>query len=104
MFGSILVTCFSYRRANKDNIFTAIAYVIPCCFFSLAIYGDFWAVEQFFMWSAVAFALASGNLLTGESVTYNCFIKVYFQKLSVFCLRSIEGLLLFQALYPYLLV
>ena len=46
MFGSILVTCVSYRRANKDNIFTAIAYVIPLAVFFPAInIGFLWAVE-----------------------------------------------------------
>ena len=66
MFGSILVTCFSYRRANKDNLFTAIAYVIPLAvFFPLQSTSDFFGQwNNLFIWSAVAFALASGNLLT----------------------------------------
>ena len=33
MMGSILITCFSYRRFDKENIFTAIAYVIPLAVF-----------------------------------------------------------------------
>ena len=65
MIGSIIITCFSYRRANKDNIFTAIAYVIPLAFFfPLRSTADFFGQwNNLFMWSAVAFALASGNLL-----------------------------------------
>ena len=68
MFGSILVTCFSYRRANKDNIFTAIAYVIPLAFFfPVQSTSDFFGQwNNLFMWSAVAFALSSGNLLPGK--------------------------------------
>ena len=68
MFGSILVTCFSYRRANKDNIFTAIAYVIPLAvFFPVQSTSDFFGQwNNLFMWSAVAFALSSGNLLLGK--------------------------------------
>ena len=65
MIGSIFTTCFSYRRENKDNIFTAIAYVIPLAlFFPLQSTGDFFGQwNNQFMWSAIAFALASGNLL-----------------------------------------
>ena len=65
MMGSILITCYSYRRFDKENIFTAIAYVIPLAvFFPLQSTGDFFGQwNNLFMWSAVAFALASGNLL-----------------------------------------
>ena len=35
MMGSILMTCFSYRHVDKENIFTAIAYVIPLAVFFL---------------------------------------------------------------------
>ncbi len=70
MIGSILVTCFSFRREGKDNIFTAIAYVIPLAvFFPLQSTGDFFGQwNNLFMWSGVAFALASGNLLKHEKV------------------------------------
>tara|TARA_B100000035_G_scaffold272161_1_gene247363 strand:- start:11 stop:583 length:573 start_codon:yes stop_codon:yes gene_type:complete len=65
MMGSILITCFSYRRFDKENIFTAIAYVVPLAvFFPLQSTGDFFGQwNNLFMWSAIAFALASGNLL-----------------------------------------
>ena len=65
MIGSIIVACFSYRRVDKNNIFTAVAYVIPLAvFFPLRSTGDFFGQwNNIFMWSAVAFALASGNLL-----------------------------------------
>ena len=65
MMGSILITCFSYRRFNKENIFTAVAYVVPLAvFFPLQSTGDFFGQwNNQFMWSALAFALASGNLL-----------------------------------------
>ena len=65
MMGSILITCFSYRRFDKENIFTAIAYVVPLAvFFPLQSTGDFFGQwNNLFMWSAVAFSLASGNLL-----------------------------------------
>ncbi len=68
MFGSILLTCFSYRCADKDNIFTAIAYVIPLAFFfPVQSTSDFFGQwNNLFMWSAVAFALSSGNLLPGK--------------------------------------
>jgi len=66
MMGSILITCFSYRNLDKDNIFTAIAYVIPLAvFFPIQTTSDFFGQwNNLFMWSAVAFALASGNLVT----------------------------------------
>ena len=56
---------FSYRRVDKNNIFTAVAYVVPLAvFFPLKSTGDFFGQwNNLFMWSAVAFALASGNLL-----------------------------------------
>ena len=41
MMGSILITCFSYRHVDKENIFTAVAYVIPLALFSSAIDGGF---------------------------------------------------------------
>ena len=65
MIGSIIITCFSYRCANKENVFTAIAYVIPLAFFfPLRSTADFFGQwNNLFMWSAIAFALASGNLL-----------------------------------------
>ena len=65
MMGSILITCFSYRHVDKENIFTAIAYVIPLAvFFPFQTTSDFFGQwNNLFMWSAVAFALASGNLL-----------------------------------------
>ena len=68
MIGSIIITCFSYRRIDKDNVFTAIAYVIPLAvFFPLQSTGDFFGQwNNQFMWSAVAFALASGNLLQSK--------------------------------------
>ena len=42
--------------ANKDNIFTAISYVIPLAvFFPLQTTGDFFGQwNNLFMWSAVA--------------------------------------------------
>ena len=69
MIGSILVTCFSYRRVDKDNIFTAIAYVVPLAvFFPLQSTGDFFGQwNNLFMWSAVAFALSSGNILPEQN-------------------------------------
>ena len=65
MIGSIIFACFSYRRVDKNNIFTAVAYVVPLAvFFPLKSTGDFFGQwNNLFMWSAVAFALASGNLL-----------------------------------------
>lgn len=65
MIGSIIVTCFSYRRVDKNNIFTAVAYVVPLAvFFPLKSTGDFFGQwNNIFMWSAVAFALASINVL-----------------------------------------
>lgn len=65
MFGSIVVTCFSYRHADKDNIFTAIAYIIPLAFFfPVQSTSDFFGQwNNLFMWSAIAFSLSSGNLL-----------------------------------------
>ena len=65
MIGSIILVCFSYRRVDKNNIFTAVAYVVPLAvFFPLRSTGDFFGQwNNLFMWSAVAFALASGNLL-----------------------------------------
>ena len=68
MMGSILITCLSYRRVDKENIFTAIAYVVPfAVFFPLQSTSDFFGQwNNLFMWSAVAFALASGNLLQGR--------------------------------------
>ena len=70
MMGSILITCFSYRHVDKDNIFTAIAYVIPLAvFFPIQTTSDFFGQwNNLFMWSAVAFALASGNLLPDREV------------------------------------
>ena len=70
MIGSILVTCFLYRRVDKDNIFTAIAYIVPLAvFFPLRTTGDFFGQwNNLFMWSAVAFALASGNLLPKQKL------------------------------------
>ncbi len=69
MIGSIVATCFSFRRVDKNNIFTAIAYVVPLAvFFPLKSTGDFFGQwNNLFMWSAVAFALASGNLLTDRN-------------------------------------
>ncbi len=71
MIGSIFITCFSYRRESKDDIFTAIAYVIPLAlFFPLQSTGDFFGQwNNQFMWSAIAFALASGNLLSERDNT-----------------------------------
>ena len=56
---------FSYRKIDKDNIFTAIAYVIPLAFFfPMRSSGDFFGQwNNQFMWSAIAFALAAGTLL-----------------------------------------
>lgn len=70
MIGSILLTCISFRRVDRDNIFTAIAYVIPLAvFFPLQTTGDFFGQwNNLFMWSAVAFALSSGNLLSEQKV------------------------------------
>ena len=70
MIGSILVTCFSYRRVDKENIFTAIAYVIPLAlFFPLQTTGDFFGQwNNLFMWSAIAFALSSGSLLREQKI------------------------------------
>ena len=70
MIFSVIATCFSYRRVDKDNIFTAIAYVIPLAlFFPLQTTGDFFGQwNNLFMWSALAFALASGNLLPEQKV------------------------------------
>ena len=69
MMGSIIVTCFSYRRVDKNNIFTAVAYVVPLAvFFPLKSTGDFFGQwNNLFMWSAVGFAIASGNLLVKQS-------------------------------------
>ena len=73
MLGSMLTKCFSYRRVDNDNVFTAIAYVIPLAmFFPLQSTGDFFGQwNNLFMWSAVAFALASGNLLPKRSIKSN---------------------------------
>ena len=73
MLVSILTKCFSYRRVDNDNVFTAIAYVIPLAmFFPLQSTGDFFGQwNNLFMWSAVAFALASGNLLPKRSINSN---------------------------------
>ena len=68
MFGSIVVTCFSYRRDDKNNIFTAIAYIIPLAFFfPVQSTSDFFGQwNNLFMWSAIAFSLSSGNLLLAQ--------------------------------------
>ena len=65
MITSIILACFSYRKIDKDNIFTAIAYVIPLAFFfPIRSSGDFFGQwNNQFMWSAIAFALAAGTLL-----------------------------------------
>ena len=68
MVCSIVLTCFSYRRRNQENIFNATAFVVPLAlFFPLQSTGDFFGQwNNLFLWSAVAFALASGNLLPGR--------------------------------------
>jgi O-antigen ligase len=65
MISAIIWTCFSYRRVNKDNPFTAVAFVVPLAvFFPIQSTGDFFGQwNNLFMWSAVAFALSSRTLL-----------------------------------------
>ena len=42
MIGAIILKCFSYRRIDKENVFTAVAYVIPLAvFFPLRSTADF---------------------------------------------------------------
>ena len=61
---SIIVTCFRASLRNRDNVVLATAWIVPFgLFWPIASSADlFGQWNNIFMWSAVALALAAGNL------------------------------------------
>ncbi len=64
-FVSIISACYLARRRNPENVFVAIAFVIPFSFFwpiasSSDLFGQW---NNCFIWSAIALSLCSTNIL-----------------------------------------
>ena len=66
---SIILTCFRASLKNRDNVFVATAWVIPFgIFWPIATSADlFGQWNNIFIWSAVALAICSKNLIFGQS-------------------------------------
>ena len=63
-FISIIAVCYSARRRNPDNVFVAVAFIVPfSLFWPIASTSDlFGQWNNCFMWSAIALALCSTNI------------------------------------------
>ena len=68
MVCSIVLTCFSYRQKNQENIFNATAFVVPLAlFFPLQSTGDFFGQwNNLFMWSVLRLHLRLEIFCRGE--------------------------------------
>ncbi|MDC0394647.1 O-antigen ligase family protein [Alphaproteobacteria bacterium] len=62
---SIITTCYLARKQNPDNVFAAIAFIVPfSLFWPIASSGDFFGQwNNCFTWSAVALSLCATNIL-----------------------------------------
>ena len=65
LFIAIIVVCFSARRKNSDNVFVAVAFIVPLGLFwpitsSSDLFGQW---NNCFMWNAIALSLCSSNIL-----------------------------------------
>ena len=65
LFITIIIVCFSARRKNSDNVFVAVAFIVPLGLFwpitsSSDLFGQW---NNCFMWSAIALSLCSSNIL-----------------------------------------
>ena len=63
-FISIIAVCYSARRRNPDNVFVAVAFIVPFSLFwpitsSSDLFGQW---NNCFMWSAIALSLCSTNM------------------------------------------
>ena len=63
-FISIITVCFLARRRNPDNVFVAVAFIVPfSLFWPIASSSDlFGQWNNCFMWSAIALSLCSTNI------------------------------------------
>jgi hypothetical protein len=68
MIGSIIWFCLVTGLKNRDNVVTATAFIIPFgLFFPLQSTADFFGQwNNTFMWSAVALALATRNIISSR--------------------------------------
>lgn len=68
---SIVWTCFRASWGNRENVVIATAWVVPFgLFWPIASFADFFGQwNNIFMWSAVALALASVNLVPKSDTT-----------------------------------
>ena len=63
-FISIIAVCYSARKRNPDNVFVAVAFIVPFSLFwpitsSSDLFGQW---NNCFMWSAIALSLCSTNM------------------------------------------
>ena len=70
LFISIITFCLSARRKNPDNVFAAVAFIVPLSLFwpittSSDLFGQW---NNCFMWSAIALSLCSSNILPGKPI------------------------------------
>ncbi len=70
-FISIIAVCYSAKRRNPDNIFVAVAFIVPfSLFWPIATSSDlFGQWNNCFMWSAIALSLCSTNILQENEKT-----------------------------------
>ena len=63
------MTCLRASLKNRENVFVATAWVIPFgIFWPIATNADFFGQwNNIFIWSAVALAICSKNLIFGQS-------------------------------------
>jgi threonine/homoserine efflux transporter RhtA len=63
-FISIIAVCYFARKRNPDNVFVAVAFIIPfSLFWPIASSSDlFGQWNNCFMWSAIALSLCSTNI------------------------------------------
>ena len=71
MIGSIIWATFKAGLQNHKNVVVATAFVIPLgLFFPIASTADFFGQwNNIFMWSAIALALATRNLVASDGTT-----------------------------------
>ena len=64
-FISIIAVCYFARKRNPDNVFVAVAFIVPfSLFWPIASSSDlFGQWNNCFMWSAIALALAAARTL-----------------------------------------
>ena len=69
-FISIIFVCYVARKRNPDNVFVAVAFIIPLSlFWPIASSSDlFGQWNNCFMWSAISLSLCSSNITPEKAI------------------------------------